>query len=246
MRRLHELLAYPKLKIVQDDELFKFSIDALLLASFIKTNSAKKIMDFCTGNGPIAMYLTLKTDALIYGCDIELEPWEMAKESVILNRLEDQVFVYNTDLIDISKKGIDGITANSFDIVCANPPYFPYAETSHINANLIKAVARHEIKVKMEDIIVEATRLLIDGGSLYLMYKPSRVDELTSLLDKHNFGIKDMRFVYSKEGEDALLVMVEAKKNRGKDIKVLGPLYIYDNDNYSKEVLDIFNLGKEE
>ena len=36
MKQIHELLGYKNIKIIQDDEMFSFSVDSMLLADFIK------------------------------------------------------------------------------------------------------------------------------------------------------------------------------------------------------------------
>ena len=49
MEVIHDLLGYDGLKIYQDDEAFSFSIDSLLLASFIKTTkNTRKIINTYT------------------------------------------------------------------------------------------------------------------------------------------------------------------------------------------------------
>ena len=66
MKQVHELLGYKNIKIIQDDEMFSFSVDSMLLADFIKpTIKTKKIIDLCCGNAPIPLFLTLKTKASI-------------------------------------------------------------------------------------------------------------------------------------------------------------------------------------
>ena len=35
MKQIHELLGYKNIKIVQDDDMFSFSVDSMLLADFI-------------------------------------------------------------------------------------------------------------------------------------------------------------------------------------------------------------------
>ena len=54
-----------------------------------------------------------------------------------------------------------------------------------------------------------------------------------------------MRFVYSKvDSDEALFVLIEARKNKNPGTKILKPLYIYNTDNvYTDEVLNIFNFG---
>ena len=57
--QIHELLGYENIKIIQDDDMFSFSLDSMFLANFIDTKGAKRIIDLGTGNGPIPLFLTL-------------------------------------------------------------------------------------------------------------------------------------------------------------------------------------------
>ena len=242
MEVIHDLLGYDGLKIYQDSDAFSFSIDSLLLASFIKVNSAKNIIDLCTGNGPIPLFLTLKTNANIIGVEIQEYISTLAKKSVEINNINN-IEIINSNLIDIYK-----IVGNDkFDIVSCNPPYFKVREASHLNKNDYLSIARHELKCNFLDITKEANRLLIDGGSFYFIHRCERLQEILTTLKQNNFGVKQMRFVYPKISDEALLVLIEAKKNRPDDVKVLSPLYIYQDNNkniYTDEVLNIFNYKK--
>ena len=42
---IHELLGYERIKIIQRDEMFSFSLDSMLLANFIDVTNAKRIID---------------------------------------------------------------------------------------------------------------------------------------------------------------------------------------------------------
>ena len=88
----NELLGYPRLKIIQDPEMFSFSIDSILLGDFVKIKkNTKRIMDLCTGNAAIPLYLSVKTKAEIHGVEIQEKVYDMALKGVQLNRLESQI-----------------------------------------------------------------------------------------------------------------------------------------------------------
>lgn len=240
---IHELLGYKNIKIIQNDEMFSFSIDSMLLASFVQVKkSFKKIVDLGCGNAPIPLYMTLKTNAQIVGVEIQKDVYDMAKRSVELNGLEDQIQIINADLKGIYKI----IGANSCDCVTCNPPYFKYIESSNTNKNDYLTIARHEVKCNLNDIVSEAKKLLIDGGYFYIVHRVERLTEIINVIEQNCFNIKRMRFVYPKtSSEEALLVLIESRKNSNPGLKLLKPLYIYDCDgNYTKEVLDTFNIGK--
>ena len=242
MKQIHELLGYKNIKIIQDTEMFSFSVDSMLLADFIKTSyNTKNIIDLCSGNAPIPLFLTLKTKALITGIEIQKEVYDLAVESVKLNNFENQITIINDDLKEIHRK----IGANKFDIVSCNPPYFKYIESSNVNKNDYLTIARHEVKATLEDIIIESKKLLVDGGYLYMVHRCDRFSEICEVFTKNCFQIKTLRFVYSKlNSKEALFVLVEARKNRNPGTKILPPLYIYnENNEYTDEVKEIFNFG---
>ena len=242
MKQIHELLGYDNIKIIQDDEMFSFSVDSMLLADFIKvTNKTKEIIDLCTGNAPIPLFLTLKTNAHITGVEIQKDVYDLAVESVQMNGFNNQIELINDDLKNIYKK----IGANKYDIVSCNPPYFKYIESSNINKNDYLTIARHEVMATLEDIIIEGKKLLVDGGAFYMVHRVERLGEIMSCFANNCFQIKTMRFVYSKiNSDEALFVLIEAKKNKNPGTKILKPLYIYNEKNeYSEEVLKIFNFG---
>ena len=245
MKLAHELLGYKNILIYQDEEKFKFSLDSTLLADFVKTKkNTKEIIDLGTGNAPIPLFLSLKTKAQITGIEIQEEVYNLAIDSIKVNKLENQINIINSDIKDIYKT----VGANRFDIVTSNPPYFKYTPTSNINKNDYLTIARHEVLINLEQIIIESKKLLIDGGFLYMVHRAERLSEIIVFLNKHNFGLKRLKFIYSKMSSvGALLVLVEARFNKKDDCVVEKPLYVYDNENiYTDEVLKIFNFKKEE
>ncbi len=246
MEVIHDLDVEGKLKIYQDTNLNSFTFDSVLLSYF--TNLRKKdnlIVDLCSGNAPIAMFLTLKKEDLKIICvEIQKEVCELAKKSIILNKLEDKVEVCCADLKGISKK----IGANTYDVITCNPPYFRVDEDSNLNTSDSIAIARHEISVNLEEIIVESRKLLNNTGSLNFVYRPDRIDELIILLNENNFYVSRLQFVYPKISKGANTVLVEAKKGKVKNnkIKVLEPIIVYDeNSNYTDDAKTILKIIKE-
>lgn len=240
MELIHELLGYKNIKIIQDSEMFNFSTDSMQLAYFVSCSpKTSKIIDLGCGNAPIPLFLTMKTKAHIIGVDIQKEICDMAIRSVKLNHFEDQIEIINADIKDIYKK----VGTNCFDIVTCNPPYFKYLETSNTNKNDYLTIARHEVKITLEDIISESKKLLTEKGSLYLVHRVDRFPEIINLLSKYKFEAKRIRFMYPKVNSDeALLVLIDAKNNANPGLKILPPFYMYDeNGEYTKEALDMFN-----
>ena len=239
---INDLLGYDGLKIIQRPDMFNFSLDSTLLADFCnpltKTN---KILDLGTGNGPIPLFLSLRTKAKIVGIEIQKDVYDLARRSVELNNLEDQITILNDDIKGIHKKFENG----EFDLITCNPPFFKYKESSHINKNEYKTIARHEVLITLEDIIIESKRLLTTKGSLVMVHRTERLVDIINTLTKHRFQVKRLRFVYPKKGVESNMVLIEASNNGQPGLKLMEPLYVHEDDYYTDEVLKIFNYGKE-
>ena len=99
--------------------------------------------------------------------------------------------------------------------------------------------------ITLEDIIVEAKRLLTTKGSLVMVHRTERLIEIINTKSKYNFEIKRLRLVYPKKGEESNMVLIDASNNGAKGLKILEPLYIHQEDGYTDEVKRIFNYGNE-
>lgn len=239
---INDLLGYDRLKIIQRPDMFNFSLDSTLLADFTRPLAkTKKILDLGTGNAPIPLFLSLKTNAKIIGVEIQKDVYEIAKRNIALNKLEDQIEIINDDIKGIHKK----YENSEFDLITCNPPFFKFKESSHINKHDYKTIARHEVLITLEDIIMESKRLLKTKSSLCMVHRTERLIEIINLFTKHNFKIKRLRFVYPKKGLESNMVLIDASNNGSEGLTLLEPLYIHEGDTYTEEVLRIFNYGKD-
>ena len=157
MKVINYLLGYKNLKIVQDNEMFNFSLDSVLLPNFVTLNKKiTKILDIGCGNAPIPLILSTKTDAKIVGVEIQKEVFDLAIESIKINNKEKQIKIINRDINDYYKE----VETDSFDVITCNPPFFKYIESSNTNKNDYKTIARHEIKLNLNQLFTIAKKLL--------------------------------------------------------------------------------------
>lgn len=238
MKVKNRLLNYDNAIIYQNNDYFLFSLDAVLLANFVNIRlSDKKIIDLCSGNAPIPMLLSYRTKARIFGVEIQKEIYDMGIESIIENKMDNQIELLNYDVKKIS----DIYKRESFDIVTCNPPYFKYNGNKMVNENMIKTNARHEVLIGIEDIIKNAYYLLKNGGKFALVHRPDRLIEIIDLLKKYSLEPKRIQFVYPKCNKEANLILIESLKNGNIGLKIENPLIIHENDGeYTKQVKKMF------
>lgn len=219
MKEINDLYDYGY-KIVQKSDYFKFSLDSMLLANFVNINmSDSKLLDFCTGNCPIPIILSNSIKNIV-AFEVQKEIYELGDESLKLNNINN-VKLINDDIKNIGNYYEEGY----FDIITCNPPYFKVIDSSRINDNNVKAIARHEILIKLEDIIYLAYKFLRDKGKLYIVYRPDRLMELLKLFDKYKFGVKKLQCCYNNSESLSSMILIEAMKNGQDDLKILAPLY---------------------
>ena len=235
----NELLGRELLKIYQDPEYFSFSIDSMLLASFATiTATTKNICDLCTGNAPIPLYLSLRSEkAHIYGVEVQEHSYDLGIKSIKENKLDDRIELINANLIDINKT-----IGNKFDLVTCNPPYFKLGN-HNINPKDSKAIARHEILATLDDCIKEASLLLKSKGRFAMVHRPERLIEILDTFKKYKIIPKRLQFIYPKKNKECNHILIEGIKNGEMgSLRILPPLYIYDENNkWTEEVLKIYN-----
>lgn len=224
------------LKIIQSDDVFSFSMDAVLLARFCSVPARGKIMDLCTGNGVIPLLVSTRTRGELWGVEIQERLADMASRSVKLNELEDRIHILRGDLKEIHQTVGTGV----YDLVTVNPPYMPVTAGEQ-NTNLHFAAARHEIYCTLEDVIAACSRLVKYGGKVAMVHRPSRLVDILTLMRKYRLEPKRLRFVHPKVGEEANMVLVEAIRDGKPDLRMLPPVIVYGPDGgYTDELMGIY------
>ncbi|MGE8038145.1 tRNA1(Val) (adenine(37)-N6)-methyltransferase [Lysinibacillus sp. NPDC093692] len=240
--RLDYLLA-EDLRIIQSPSVFSFSLDAVLLSKFVSVPYNKgKIVDLCSGNGVIPLFLSARTKGHITGVEIQPRLFDMAERSIRYNKLEEQIHMVLGDVKEIPKElGIE-----KYDVVTCNPPYFLAHEASDKNLSEHYAIARHELYLTLEESIQSASKLLKQGGKAAFVHRPGRLLDIVTAMRANRIEPKRMQFIYPKEGKEANTLLIEGIKDGKPDLKILPPLYVYNADNeYTAEVREIL-YGKEQ
>ncbi|TAL27339.1 MAG: tRNA1(Val) (adenine(37)-N6)-methyltransferase [Nitrospirae bacterium] len=228
------------LKLYQNKKGYRFSVDALLLYSFVNLRRAGHIADLGAGSGVIGLLLARKYhDSTVTLIELQESLAGLAKKNAKLNSLDDRVAVIESNITNIAA-GRSPLLAKSFDLVVSNPP-FRRQNTGLISPTDEKAIARHEIKLKIKDLIDASFYLLRAKGRLCIIYHPSRLVELIDALRKKQLEPKRLRLVHSNTNTEAKMVLVEAIKEGKAEMKIEKPMYIYnENGQYRDEMKQLY------
>ena len=230
-------LQFKGLRIIQNSKGFCFGIDAVLLANFTRVKKNAKLVDLGTGTGIIPILLAGKSSACkIIGIEIQDEVAEMASRSVKLNQLEDRVEILNVDM----KDAVGVLGKGQMDLVVSNPPYMH--SNGLINENDKKAISRHGLKCDIEDVIRVASDLVKPNGKFFMVNRPNRLVDMLAIARNYKLEAKRIRFVHSRVASAPKMVLIEYVKSAKPEIRVLSPLYIYNEDGtYTDEVKAIYS-----
>ena len=235
--RLDYLLAEKDMRIIQSPSVFSFSLDAVLLAKFVYVPIQKgNLLDLCSGNGVIPLFLSLRTKGSITGVEIQERLFHMAVRSIEYNGLENRLHMIHGDIKEMPST----LGYGKYDIVTCNPPYFITDSNEVINENEHLAIARHEILCTLEDAVKVSSELVRQGGKVAFVHRSGRLIDMITLMRKYRLEPKRLQFIYPKKGKEANTLLIEATKDGKPDLKILPPLIVYqDNNEYTTEMRKI-------
>jgi tRNA1Val (adenine37-N6)-methyltransferase len=132
----------------------------------------------------------------------------------------------------------------SCDLVVSNPP-FRKPTTGRLSLGPERAIARHELALKFQDLAGAASHLLKVKGRFFMIYHPERLPEVFETLRLNRLEPKRIRLVHDDIGAESKIVLIEAVKEGKPGIKVEKPLFIYHEDgSYTDEVSGMYGDGR--
>ncbi|MBP8985688.1 MAG: methyltransferase [Syntrophobacterales bacterium] len=226
------------IRVIQKKRGYRFSLDSLLLAHFLRLRKNDRAVEFGTGSAVIALILGRRFACeKIIGLEFQEELADIARRNVLLNGMEDKIEVVRGDVRDARML----FPPESGDVVFFNPPYRK-SKSGRVNPDRERALARHEIAGSVGDFVGAAAYVLKAKGSVYAIYPASRLVELITRLRLGGLEPKRLRLVHSKKDSRAEFALVEATKGGREELAVLPPLCVYDDDGeYTEEMEGVFS-----
>ncbi len=230
-------------EVFQNRDGYRFSVDALLLYSFVRVKHVETILDLGAGSGIIGLLLAKKYClSRVILVELQESLVKLAERSVAHNGLADRVKVEQADITDIRGR----FDPMSSDLVVSNPPFRTVA-SGRISLGEEKAVARHEMRLRLSDLAAAASCLLRARGRFCMIYHPERIAEVVDTFRQNRMEPKRIRFVHNKCDAVSKMVLIEAVKEGRAGLRIESPLFVYNRDgSYTAELKEMYGIGDRE
>jgi tRNA1Val (adenine37-N6)-methyltransferase len=217
---------------------YRFSVDAVLLAHFVRVKKQQKILDLGTGSGVvmlILLYRWYEMIAEIVGLEMQHNLLALAQKNLEKNKFS---HIGKAVVGDVKNLALS-IDPESFDSVVCNPPFYAQGSGRH-NPCLETDLARHQVAGSLSNFLQSASYAVKNKGLVFFIYPAIEITTFISCCSKYRLTPKRLQFVYSypQAKQDARLVLIECCKNGAQGVRVLKPLFIYKQKDgtYSDEV----------
>ena len=233
-----DILCNNRLTIIQKKKGYRFSIDAILLASFVRLRKHERLLDIGSGCGIIPIYIAKKgcTNDMT-GVELQKGLFDAAEKNRVINRCGEHVRFVNADIGDI----IRDMKKEPFQVIVSNPPYTK-RKSGRTCPDESRLVARYEETLDIETLTSAASSLLSKKGRFYIIYPARRLGELVGTAQSRKLVLKKLRVVYPRPDEEANLILAEFLKEAGPGVTVEKPLYVYNGDTLSDEVKKFYSF----
>ncbi len=229
-----------RIRIVQSKKGYRFSVDAPLLADFIRTRPGDEALEIGTGNGVISLLLSVKPFKRITAVEIQEGLARLAERNVGLNGLGGRIEVVRADLRTYDP-------GRTFDLIFSNPPYIK-ASAGFLSASAERSAAKHELHGGIGDVLGKTAEWLAPEGRACFVYPEKRRADFMAAAGKSGLAVNRLRFVHPRAGEPPNLFLIELGcAARDKSVggawepEIMPPLILFGPDGkYTAEAETIF------
>ena len=223
-----------------EDEAFRPGTDSFLLSSLPRLKPGLRVCDLGSGGGLLGVLLLQRQrDLTVTGVEMRERAVRLAERTAAKNGIEDRLRFLLGDLRDIRSL----LPAGSFDLVIANPPYYPLG-SGRLPAGEGAGIARAEIGCTLVEVCAAASYLLTWGGRFCLVHKPERLTDLLCALREEKMEPKRLRLVMNTPQSPPSLVLAEARRGGRPGLCLEAPLILQSAEGQTE--LDAIYFRRQE
>ena len=193
-------------------------------------NIKGELLDIGSGSGILGLLVARDNPKLALNqCELQDKFQKLSSINSNTNKIKSSLFKGKYQDIEFDKE---------FDICVSNPPFYHTNVIKSENENI--KIARYNDSMPLRDFIGKTSKILKQNGKFFFCYDVKQINDIILTLNEFKFNIESMQFVHPKSSKDATLILVYARKNSKSLTKILKPLIVFDDNEFTKEVQDIY------
>jgi tRNA1(Val) A37 N6-methylase TrmN6 len=210
---------------------YRYTSDVMFLYDFAQNLRLKgDVLDVGCGCGILGLLLKRDFPSIdLTMIDIQEEHIFLANKNRNFNNLGAKLILGDFAEYKFNKK---------FDFIVSNPPFYHEGTKKSENKRLL--MSRYANFLPLKTLFGGVSQNLKQKGSFVFCYDARQIEDIFTACMSVKIKICNICFVHPKEGKEALLVLVHAKKDSKSHTKIHPPIFVFDGGNYTKKVKDIF------
>jgi len=172
-----------RVRLLQSRRGYRVAVDAVLLAAAVHPAPGERVLDLGAGVGAVSLCLAKRVpDCTIVGVELQAALAQLGQRNATRNTLGDRLrtLVHDIALPLPAELGL-------FDQVATNPPYMA-AAAADLPPDRSKALATVESSADLRRWLEVATAALKPAGTLTLIHRADRLEEIAACLVKLRCG----------------------------------------------------------
>ena len=191
------------LKITEDPLLLVDSVRKFF--NKLKISGYKNMLEIGTGQGIVSILLSnIESINKIYAVEIQKELYEILKDNITENRLNEKIIPINENIKEI--KG-------EYDFIISNPPYYKLNE-GKLPADEMELISKYEIKLTLEELVGNIKRLIKNHGYFFIVIPNNRLNDIFNYIYLNKLSIISMNVKKYKKMD--LIVIIGKKGGKYK------------------------------
>ena len=204
-KKIYQPFQFKQFAIEHNNCVMKIGTDGVLLGAWCDITNCLTALDIGTGTGVIAIMLAQRSQAIVYGVEINKAAYEQAKDNMNRSPWAKRLQVKFGDI----QKVMDQLKP-SFDLIVSNPPFFS-SGTPSPDPN--KNAVRHTLTLTHSNLLRICSLLLSNNGKICLILPLEEGRKSIETAKEYALFCTKITYVKSRIKQPPHRVLLQFEKN---------------------------------